>query len=235
MKLFNKALAVGALMGAAMLPNLAAASDYNRISFNSEVKSEIANDEIRATLSKTAQATTAAGIAKTLNKSINEAMQIAKRYPEVQVTTGRQSTYPRYDSKNRDKIIGFTGSASIEIKSNNFEKASQLIADLQSIMVMESIGFGVSQQAQEAEETRLKTQAIKRFQDEAQSISNAFGAQGYKIVSVNLGGNNSHYYPRPMVMMTSAKLMDASIETQQFEGGNSTMSYTANSTIELVK
>lgn len=214
------------------LPALANDQAYNRISFNSEVKSEIANDEIRATLSKTTQAATAAAIAKELNSSINAAMQIAKRYPEVTVTTGRQSTYPRYDNKN--KITGFTGSVSIDLKSQNFEKASQFIADLQSIMVMDNISFGVSQKLRDSEEKRLQLEAIKRFNEEAATISQAFGSSSYKIVNVNLGGSNN-YYPRPM--MASMKAMDAAagIEAQNFEAGNTTLTYTANGTIELTR
>lgn len=215
------------------LPALANDQAYNRISFNSEVKSEIANDEIRATMSKTAQASTAAAIAKELNSSVNAAMQIAKRYPEVTVTTGQQSTYPRY-ANNSTKIIGFTGSVSINIKSNNFEKASQLIADLQSTMVMDNISFGVSDKLRESEEKRLQLEAIKRFNEEATTISQAFGSSSYKIVNVNLGGAN-HYYPRPV--MASMKAMDASagIEAQNFEAGNTTLSYSANGTIEIIR
>ncbi len=229
MKTLSKTLLMSTLLA---VSSTALAEDYNRISFNSEVKSEIANDEIRASLSKTAQANTAAAIAKELNSTINSALQIAKRYPEVTVTTGRQNTYPRYD--NKSKIIGFTGSVSLDIKSQDFEKASQLIADLQSTMVMENISFGVSEKLRDSEEKRLQLEAIKRFGDEATSISQAFGASSYKIVNVNLGGSNN-YYARPM--MASMKAMDAAagIEAQNFEAGNTTLTYTANGTIELVK
>lgn len=209
-------------------------TNYNHISFNSEVRHEIANDQMRATLKKTAQAKDAASLAKELNSSINAAMQIAKRYPEVQVSTGRQSTYPRYDEKNNNKIIGFTGSASLDLTSHNFEKSSQLIADLQSIMVMESLDFEVSDKVREHEEKQLQSKAIKRFQDEAQNIATAFGATGYKIVNVQLGSGN-HYYARPVAMAASLKSMDSSIEAQSFESGNTTLSYTTSGTIELLK
>lgn len=208
--------------------------NYNQVSFSSEVRSEIANDEMHATLKKTAQAKDAASLAKELNGIINNALQIAKRYPEVQVSTGRQNTYPRYDEKNNNKIIGFTGSASLELRSKDFEKSSQLIADLQSILVMEDLNFGVSDATREKEEKQLQTKAIKRFGDEAQSIATAFGASGYKIVNVQLGSSN-HYYARPMAMAASLKTMDTSIEAPSFESGNTTLSYTTSGTIELIK
>ncbi|OOR83248.1 SIMPL domain-containing protein [Moraxella canis] len=227
-----------ALFGSALIASAfampAQAEGYNRISFNTEVRSEIANDEMHAVMTKTAQASTAAAIAKELNNSINAAMQIAKRYPEVVVTTGRQSTYPRY-ANNSSKIIGFTGTASLNIKSNDFEKASQLIADLQSILVIQNIGFGVSDELRDSEEKRLKLQAIARFTSDAQIISQAFGANSYKIVNVNLGGNN---YYRPTPVMATAKLADASAEgiaAQNLEAGTTTLNYSANGTIEVDK
>lgn len=206
------------------------ANEYNRISFNSEVKSQIANDEIRASLSKTAQAATAAAIAKELNSSINAMLAISKRYPEVVVSTGQQTTYPRYN--NAGKIIGFTGSVSLNLKSGDFAKTSQLIADLQSVMVVDDISFGVSDTLKEQEEKRLQLEAIKRFGKEAEDISRAFGSTGYKIVNVSLNGDG---YNRPaMPMMAAMKAAESSVP-QNFEAGNTTLSYTANGTIELVK
>lgn len=228
-----KNLTKSLLMGVSLLASMAAiAEEYNRVSFNSEVKSEITNDEIRASLTKTAQASAARDIANELNRSVNAALQIAKRYPEVTVTTGRQNTYPRYDNKN--KLIGFTGSVTLDLKSQNFEKASQLIADLQETMVMDNLSFGVSQKLRDSEEKRLQLEAIQRFSDEAKTISHAFGASDYKIVNVNLGGSNS-YYPRPMMAMSSMKTLSDGVEAQNFEAGNTTLTYNANGTIELIK
>lgn len=232
MSFLKKSLIVTATAAMFSTPALANDQTYNRISFNSEVTSQIANDELRASMSKTTQATTATAIAKELNGSLNAVMQIAKRYPEVTVTTGSHSTYPRY-ANNSSKIIGFTGKVSIDIKSNNLEKAGQLIADLQSLMVMDHISFDVSEKLRSSEEKRLQLKAIQRFHEEATSISQAFGSSGYKIVHVNLGGDSNHY-ARPM--MVSMKAMDSTvgIEAPSFEAGNTTLTYTANGTIEII-
>lgn len=121
--------------------------NYNRISFSVEAKTQVDNDEMRATLTKTTEAKTAKEIAKTLNDTINNALAIAKKYPDVIATTGRHSTYPRYGSN--DNISGFTGNASIQIKSQNFEQSSQLIADLQTMMALDHLSFNVSDKSQD--------------------------------------------------------------------------------------
>lgn len=205
---------------------------YDQLSFSTEIKQEIDNDEVRASLYKKAQASDAKALATELNTSINQAMSIAKRYPSVTVSTGRQNTYPRYD-KN-DKIIGWTGQANIDIKSTDFTAASQLIADLQSMLVMDNLSFGISETRKDELEKQLMSRASKAFQQQAQTLSRDWGAKGYRVISVNLN-TGSNYYPRPMGRMMAMQESASSVPEQSFEGGNSTLSVTADGTIELVR
>lgn len=234
--LLNKAaLATGtaALMAAMMGSAHAEPTGYDQLTFQTEVKEEVANDEVRASMYKKAQAADSKTLATTLNTSINNAMKIAKRYPSVTVTTGQQRTYPRYD-KN-DKIIGWTGQASIDLKSTDFAATSQLIADLQETLVMDNLNFGVSDAKKDALEQKLMTDASRAFQQQAKNMTRAWNARGYRVVNVNL--NTGSNYPRPMysAMNMKAASADASVPSQSFESGNSTISVTANGTIELTK
>lgn len=160
-------------------------------------------------------------------------MKIAKRYPSVTVSTGQQRTYPRYDKDN--KIIGWTGQANIDLKSTDFAATSQLIADLQETLVMENLNFGVSESKKDALEQKLMTNASRAFQQQAKNLTSAWGARGYRVINVNLntGGNS----PRPMYSSMSMKASSesGSVPSQSFESGNSTVSVTANGTIELTK
>jgi len=232
----NKAaLATGtaALLTAMMGSAHAEPTGYDQLTFQTEVKEEVQNDEVRATMYKKAQASDAKTLATTLNTSINNAMKIAKRYPSVTVSTGQQRTYPRYD-KN-DKIIGWTGQAGIDLKSTDFVATSQLIADLQQTLVMENLNFGVSDAKKDALEQKLMTDASRAFQQQAKNLTRAWDARGYRVVTVNLNTNNNNY-PRPMYSMRAeSAAMDSAVPSQNFESGNSTISVTANGTIELSK
>ena len=218
-----------AMMGSAH----AEPTGYDQLTFQTEVKEEIQNDEVRASLYKKAQATDSKTLATTLNTSINNAMKIAKRYPTVTVSTGQQRTYPRYD-KN-DKIIGWTGQANIDLKSTDFAATSQLIADLQETLVMDNLNFGVSDTKKDALEQKLMTNASRAFQQQAKNLTRAWDARSYRVVNVNL--NTGSNYPRPMYSAMSMKsgAADESVPSQSFESGNSTISVTANGTIELTK
>ena len=232
----NKAaLATGtaALLTAMIGSAHAEPTGYDQLTFQTEVKEEVQNDEVRATMYKKAQASDAKTLATTLNTSINNAMKIAKRYPSVTVSTGQQRTYPRYD-KN-DKIIGWTGQANIDLKSTDFVATSQLIADLQQTLVMENLNFGVSDAKKDALEQKLMTDASRAFQQQAKNLTRAWDARGYRVVTVNLNTNNNNY-PRPMYSMRAESVaMDSAVPNQNFESGNSTISVTANGTIELTK
>jgi len=232
----NKAvLATGtaALLTAMIGSAHAEPTGYDQLTFQTEVKEEVQNDEVRATMYKKAQASDAKTLATTLNTSINNAMKLAKRYPSVTVSTGQQRTYPRYD-KN-DKIIGWTGQASIDLKSTDFVATSQLIADLQQTLVMENLNFGVSDAKKDALEQKLMTDASRAFQQQAKNLTRAWDARGYRVVTVNLNTNNNNY-PRPMYSMRAESVaMDSAVPSQNFESGNSTISVTANGTIELSK
>ena len=225
----GSALLLTAMMGSAH----AEPTGYDQLTFQAEVNEEIQNDEVRASLYKKAQATDSKALATTLNTSINNAMKIAKRYPSVTVSTGQQRTYPRYDKDN--KIIGWTGQANIDLKSTDFAATSQLIADLQQTLVMENLNFGVSETKKDALEQKLMTEASRAFQQQAKNLTSAWGARGYRVINVNLntGGNS----PRPMYssMNMKASSDESSVPSQSFESGNSTVSVTANGTIELTK
>lgn len=222
------ALLLTAMMGGAH----AETTGYDQLTFQSEVKEEVQNDEVRASLYKKAQATDSKTLATTLNTTINNAMRIAKRYPSVTVSTGQQTTYPRYD-KN-DKIIGWTGQANIDLKSTDFAATSQLIADLQETLVMDNLTFGVSDTKKNALEQKLMTEASRAFQQQAKNLARAWDARSYRVVNVNL--NTGSNYPRPMygAMAMKSESADA-VPRQSFESGNSTISVTANGTIELTK
>lgn len=206
---------------------------YNQISYSTEVKSQIANNEVQATMYKQVEAKDAKKLATELNTAMNNALVIAKRYPTVTVTTGQNNTYPSYDK--RGNIDGWTGRANIDIKSTDLEAASKLIADLQGSLVLGNLNFGVSEDLQDTVKQKLMTEASKSFQQQANTLANAWGASGYQLVKIQLNTGNNYYQPMMMSKVSYAGAESASVPAQNFESGNSTITVTANGTIELIK
>jgi predicted secreted protein len=100
---------------------------------------------------------------------------------------------------------------------------------------MDNLNFGVSDSKKDALEQKLMTDASRAFQKQAKNLTRAWDARGYRVVTVNL--NTGSNYPRAMYSAMNMKggAEDASVPSQSFESGNSTISVTANGTIELTK
>ncbi len=233
MNLSKKQLAAGLASLFALSATVhAEPTGYNQISFTSEVKTEVDNDEVQATMSKKVQTKDAKHLATKLNSAMNNAMKIAKRYPTVTVTTGQNSTYPSYDKNG--KINGWTGQASINIKSTDLEATSELIANLQEDLILGNLNFAVSKKRQDEIEKQMLVQASKQFQQQAQTLTSAWGANSYNVVNVQLNTGSNYYQPMRATGMYEMKAA-ASVPDQDFESGNSTITVTANGTIELIK
>lgn len=78
-------------------------------------------------------------------------MNIARKYPQVKVETGSQTTYPVYDNDSR-KLKEWRGRAEIQLEGTDFRMTSQLISELQQQFQTESINFTVS----DAQRKKLK-------------------------------------------------------------------------------
>ncbi|WP_296404987.1 SIMPL domain-containing protein [Psychrobacter sp.] len=203
---------------------------YNQISFNVEANQEVENDQVTATLYKQIQSSNPKQLATQLNTVINQALSISKRYPTVTTTTGSQNTYPQYDDKG--KIVGWTGTVSVDLKSNDFAKASELIANLQETLLVQNIQFGVSESKQKQLETDLIKKASLKFRDQANSLAETWGMSGYQIINVAIASNGG-YQPHPVMLMRDASAVSG-VPAQKFEGGNTRLSVSANGTIELI-
>lgn len=209
---------------------------YNRLNFEISTSQNVINDEIHATLSKTLQAPDAKGIATQLNPIMNAVSELKSRYPDVTLTTGSHHSHPNYDKNGR--ITGFTARASVNLKSQNSEQISQLIADLQSHLTLDNLDFSVSDDAQKRIQDELKTRASQDFMNEAKSLTQLWGARDYRLVNANLNGSQDYYYKSVTVAEASAAY-DASANpsavAQNFEVGETKITYTISGTIELIK
>ena len=230
--LLSKAGLLSLIGGAALFANVASAepTGYNQISFNVEANQEVENDQVTATLYKQAQSASPKKLATELNTAINQALSIAKRYPTVIATTGRQNTYPQYNEDG--KIIGWTGTVSVDLKSKDFAKTSELVALLQENLVVQNLQFGVSEEKQKQLEQDLIKKASLQFKEQAKSLVETWDMSGYQIINVSINSNNN-YNPRPVMMMRESARKD-SVPIQNFEGGNTRLGVTASGTIELI-
>lgn len=205
--------------------------NYQIINLQAEASREVSNDEMQAILFIEKSNRQPAELAAQINQLMSQAIQTARKYPQVKVKTGSQSTYPIYDTDNR-KLKEWRGRAEIQINSQDFKAASQLISELQQNFQTESISFSVSDQQRKTVENELMIEASKNFQQRAQAVSKAWNKNQYTLINLNLNTNN--YFPQPMVRSSMSKLASAeAMPVQDMSAGESKISVNANGSIQL--
>ena len=130
------------------------ALNYNVINIQADASREVSNDQIQAVLYIEKNNKQPAELASQINTLMNQALATAKKYPQVKVKTGAQSTYPVYDTDNK-KLKEWRGRAELQIESRDFKAASQLISELQQNFQTDSIGFSISDEQRSKVENEL--------------------------------------------------------------------------------
>lgn len=206
--------------------------NYNVVNIQAEATRQVSNDEMHAVLYIEKNNKQPAELSSQITQLMNQAISLAKKYPQVKVETGSQSTYPVYDNDNK-KLKDWRGRAEINIESNDFKAASQLVSELQQNFQTQSINFTVSDTQRKKVENELMIEASKNFQQRAQLLSQAWSKSGYNLVNLNL--NTSNNYPRPiMVRAAMAKFSSADMaESQNVASGESTITVNANGSIQF--
>ena len=207
-----------------------AAPRYNSVEFQAEVQREVQNDLLSATLYVELNDASAAVVADRVNKSVNEALRVAREFKGVTARSGNSRTYPVYTRSNA--LQGWRGRAEIRIESKDFETASRLIGKLQSSMQLAGMNFSVSPEARRTVESELIAEAIAAFRARAGVVQSALAGSGYKLQRLSV--NTGHVGPQPRFAMARAASAPE-VTAPDLEGGVSQITVTARGAIEVLE
>jgi predicted secreted protein len=202
---------------------------YNTVELQAGAQREVQNDLLNASLYVELNDPSPAALANAINKSVNEALRIARDYKGVRVRSGNNQTYPVYAKGNI--LQGWRGRAEIRIESKDFETASGLIGKLQAGMQLGNITFSVSPEARRVAENELITEAIGAFKARAEIIKAALAGRGYKLQRLNL--TNGYNIPQPRLAMARMAAPAQEVVAPNLEAGVSVVTVSANGTIEV--
>ena len=202
---------------------------YNTIELQADAQREVANDTLTATLYAEASDASAAQVATTLNRALNEALRLAGDVKAVRARSGNNQTYPVYD--RAQKLTGWRGRAEIRIESRDFQAAAALVGRLQASLQLASMQFSISTEARKAVENELVTEAIGAFRARADIVRQALAGKSYRLkrLAINTGG---FVAPRP-IMARALAAASAEVVAPQFEGGMSQVTVTVSGTVEI--
>lgn len=209
---------------------------YNQISLRAEAQREVAHDQMQVILYSEAQDTDPARLADTVTKELNQAIETARKHPQINVKLGNRSSYPIYDSKGQ-KITAWRERAEIRLETTEFSALSMLTAELLKTLKMANMQFSVAPKTRISSEDELLKEAISAFQARAKLVTEAFGSSSYKVVNLNLNGSG---FERPPMYARSAKMMVSAMADQEsavpeIEAGSSQVSIVADGVIEIAQ
>ncbi|MBI3042222.1 MAG: SIMPL domain-containing protein [Betaproteobacteria bacterium] len=232
MRFINWLCLVASLSFAAAAPAAEPAQfRYNTVEFQAEVLREVPNDLLNATLYVEWNDANPAAVANAVNKSVNDALRVARDYKSVRARSGNNQTYPVYSRAN--ELQGWRGRAEIRIESRDFEAAAGLIARLQSGMRLGNLSFSVSPETRRAVESELITEAIAAFKARAEIVQAALAGRGYKLQRLNVA--SGHHAPQPRLAMARATAPAQEVTAPNLEAGVSQITVTASGAIEVIE
>ena len=217
----------------AALPSAAAEPPrYNSVELQAEAQREVQNDLLNATLFVELNDTSPTALASAINKSVNEALRIAKDTKGVRARSGNNQTAPVYARAN--VLQGWRGRAEIRIESRDFETASALIGKLQANMQLGNLSFSVSPEARRTVENELIAEAIAAFKARAEIVRTALAGRGYKLQRLNVASGYNAPQPR-FAMAARLASSAAEVAAPNLEAGVSMVTVTANGAIEVLE
>lgn len=225
-------LVVSALLTTAITSAYAEPLNYNVINIQADASRQIANDEMTAVLYLEKGSKQPAELANQININMNQALAIAKKYPQVKIKTGSQTTEPVYDDTSQ-KLKEWRAHAEIQLMSKDFKAESQLIAELQQNFKTDSVQFSVSQEQRRIIENELIIEASKNFQDRAQTIAHSWQKSGYELINLNIDRNNNYSGYALGFTMAKARTNGIAAVSQDVSGGESKITVNANGSIQL--
>ena len=114
-------LLLGSLFSSNVFAQQTEALNYNLVNVQAEATRQVSNDEMHAVLYIENSNKQPSELASQMTQLMNQAIATSRKYPNVKVETGSQTTYPIYDNDSR-KLKEWRGRTEIQIESTDLKQ-----------------------------------------------------------------------------------------------------------------
>lgn len=174
-----------ALSGMAMAQD-AAAPQFDVYRLASEASMEVDNDLMTASLAVQDEDKDPAVLADKINSTAAWAVNVLRPFATITSNTRDYQTYPRYDSSQSRRLIGWRATQTIEIETDDFEAAGKAIEQLQEKLQVQSIRLAAKPATRETASDLLITRALDSFKNRARLIQKNMNAAGFRIMEIDI-------------------------------------------------
>ena len=165
---------------------------YNVFNLTSESTAEVDNDLMIATLAVQLEDKDPVVLADKVNATMAWAIDVLQPYDMLDIKTRDYQTYPRYDTSQVRRLIGWRATQTLQLETEDFGAAGQAIQKLQEKLQVQGIRLMTKDSTREAASDQLIEEALNAFKDRANLIQKNMGAAGYRILDVNIQTGQSN-------------------------------------------
>lgn len=159
-------------------------TNENTINFDVSVEKDIAHDLLQVTLFTQVENKDLTLVNKEVNSKINQALEVLKNYPDVELRDNSRSTSVRYGKDGKQN--GWVTRGQLLLESKNSESLSKVMNALEGILAIEYASSRISSSAIKSIEDEMIQQALKQVEHKAKLFQQSFGVKDYKIVELNV-------------------------------------------------
>jgi len=205
---------------------------YNIFSLSVEVTTEVGNDLMRANLVVQARNQDASVLSDQINETMAWALKQLEGFPTLKLETRDYQTFPRYDTSQARRLIGWRATQILQIETDDFPAASEAIQILQERLQVQGMQLTAKQAARQGAADLLINDALQAFKQRAELVQKNMGAATYRVVDVDIQTDNQ-FNPVMHRSEMSMRSNDARISAPSIEGGSSLVSVRLAGRIQL--
>ncbi len=120
------------------------------------------------------------------------ATNLLRPYEMLNIKTRDYQTYPRYDTSQVRRLIGWRATQTLQLETEDFGAAGEAIQKLQEKLQVQGIHLMTKDSTREAASDQLIDEALNAFKDRARLVQKNMGSSGYTVLDVNIQTGQSN-------------------------------------------
>ena len=206
---------------------------HDVVSLSASADAELDNDRLRATLVAQTEAETPAALADAINGTMGWALEALASWPDIERETRDYRTWPRRDASEARRLIGWEGSQSLVLESGDFAAMGEAMQTLQERLQVRDTTLYVGVEARREAADALVERALEAFERRAARIARTLGAEGYRILEVDVRTEEGGHDAPPMLRSRAMEADAMAVAEPAIAGGTSRLSAHAAGRVQL--
>jgi predicted secreted protein len=203
---------------------------YDRVSLSVSVEKDVESDKLVASMMSQREGKDAAVLAREVNESVDWALEQAAAEPLVEAETTAYTTLPVY---SKSTLTGWRVRQGIRLRSSDAAALSDLVGRLQDRLLVESLGYEVSDERRVAAEEDLVKEGIAAFRGRARLIAEQMEQPRFRLVEMRVDTQGDRPTPVYRAAPQAVAMAEAAPVPPRIEAGKQTVRVNVSGIIEL--